>query len=204
MWDGEIFVREMRRKDISAVLEIQHACGLKGWTQGDYLLELDREDSLTLLVCQKVKADRRTISSEDGAERIFGFAHLRLIMSKNPVSNIKQVRTNTKQTACTTKKKTNSYQTAEIYNYAIHPDHQGKGVGQHLFDYILERLKKHKTEEIWLEVRVSNIRAIGFYRKNGFLKTGTRKNYYTNPTEDALILRRDKRIPDGVEKNKPL
>lgn len=198
MVSGETFVREMRRKDISAVLEIQNECGLKGWTQGDYLAELDREDSLTLLVCNGEKTDARWIKSGDRSEQIFGFAHLRLIMSIFSSSNQPQTKKFNKSNATLTKI---LYPTAEMYNFAVHPDQQGRGIGQFLFEHVLERLKIYGTNKIWLEVRASNNRAIGFYRRNGFLKAGTRKNYYTNPTEDALILRREEGNPERLPKN---
>ena len=41
---------------------------------------------------------------------------------------------------------------------------------------------------ITLEVRQSNEAALALYRKYGFEQSGRRKNYYDNPTEDALIL----------------
>ena len=42
-----------------------------------------------------------------------------------------------------------------------------------------------------LEVRESNRAAIGLYHSMGFLSVAVRRNYYAQPTEDALVLRRD-------------
>jgi len=58
-----------------------------------------------------------------------------------------------------------------------------------IYDEILRALKEKNIKEIWLEVRASNVKAIGFYRKNGFEMQFERKNYYQNPTENALILK---------------
>ena len=44
---------------------------------------------------------------------------------------------------------------------------------------------------IQLEVRRSNQTALDFYRENGFVQVGRRKNYYTAPIEDALLLDKD-------------
>ena len=61
------------------------------------------------------------------------------------------------------------------------------GVG----DAIVKALCK-KAEElgefISLEVRTSNTNAISLYEKNGFIKAGVRKNFYSDPREDGLIL----------------
>ena len=45
-----------------------------------------------------------------------------------------------------------------------------------------------ETEQITLEVRLSNIAAIKLYEKHGFRETGRRTNYYSNPNEDGIIM----------------
>ena len=47
------------------------------------------------------------------------------------------------------------------------------------------------AEKIYLEVRSGNQRARAFYLKNGFTELGIRKNYYKNPTEDAILMSLD-------------
>ncbi len=80
-----------------------------------------------------------------------------------------------------------TFETAEICNIAVRKDFQEKGIGQKIFDGILKELKLNQISEIWLEVRCSNNKAVNFYRKNGFSKRSVRKDYYDNPSEDALI-----------------
>lgn len=79
---------------------------------------------------------------------------------------------------------------AEIYNIAVVPSHQGKGLGQTLFTDFLERCCKAEAENIWLEVRESNLTAIAFYRKNRFREVQKRVNFYEHPRENALLMRR--------------
>jgi ribosomal-protein-alanine N-acetyltransferase len=43
-------------------------------------------------------------------------------------------------------------------------------------------------KKIFLEVRVSNLKAINFYEKFGFSKDAIRNNYYTDNSEDALLM----------------
>jgi [ribosomal protein S18]-alanine N-acetyltransferase len=78
---------------------------------------------------------------------------------------------------------------AEIYNIAVIETEQNGGLGQLLFDHFLEVVRQNNGKSIWLEVRESNEKAIGFYRKNGFEKVQTRNHFYENPREHALLMR---------------
>ncbi len=78
---------------------------------------------------------------------------------------------------------------AEIYNIAVIETAQNGGLGQVLFDHFLNVVRQNNGKSIWLEVRESNEKAIGFYRKNGFEKVQTRNHFYENPREHALLMR---------------
>jgi len=78
---------------------------------------------------------------------------------------------------------------AEIYNIAVSPQEQRKGLGQMLFDAFQRECQIREVTTIWLEVRESNLRAIGFYEKNGFERVQTRPSFYDNPREHALLMR---------------
>lgn len=78
----------------------------------------------------------------------------------------------------------------EILKIAVHPDHQGEGIGQLLLDQGIDQALASGCRSCFLEVRVGNERAIAFYRRNGFEPISSRKNYYVNPTEDALVMRK--------------
>lgn len=77
---------------------------------------------------------------------------------------------------------------AQINNVAIHPDYQGQGFGEQAMRYVLERLRENGVHFVSLEVRVSNLPALTLYRKLGFSILGVRKEYYTNPIEDAYVM----------------
>lgn len=104
-------------------------------------------------------------------EKVIGFALIRLLIGNSNDSNI-------------------SFDSSEILNIAVLNSFQKKGAGQMIFDETLLALKEKNIKEIWLEVRASNVKAIGFYQKNGFEMQFERKKYYQNPTENALIFRR--------------
>ena len=78
----------------------------------------------------------------------------------------------------------------EIANLAVDPDARGRGIGSALLDAALEEARRTSTEEVFLEVRHSNLRARQLYESRGFLEVGRRRRYYRQPVEDAVILRR--------------
>jgi len=76
----------------------------------------------------------------------------------------------------------------QINNVAVHPDVRGKGVGEALLRFVIEKVRDKGATFISLEVRMSNAAAQALYRKLGFDVLGVRKNYYTNPDEHALLM----------------
>jgi ribosomal-protein-alanine N-acetyltransferase len=78
---------------------------------------------------------------------------------------------------------------AEVLNICIDPQHQGKGLGSQLLANLLDQLPD-VTEVVYLEVRVTNFRAIHLYQNYGFKEVGQRRDYY--PTEfgreDAILM----------------
>lgn len=79
----------------------------------------------------------------------------------------------------------------DMMNVAVHPDFRRQGVGEALIIQLAEYLKAMGSHCLTLEVRASNAPAIHLYEKLGFCEIGRRKNYYRNPREDALILRKE-------------
>lgn len=77
---------------------------------------------------------------------------------------------------------------AHITNIAVSPDYRRKKVGEALLTTIINDCKNNGIKYITLEVRVSNTPAINLYEKYGFKSLGTRKGYYQNNNEDALIM----------------
>lgn len=80
---------------------------------------------------------------------------------------------------------------SDMMNIAVHPSHRRRGIAQSLLDELISRLMQISSTCLLLEVRASNDSAIKLYEKNGFLQVGLRKNYYKNPKEDALILKKE-------------
>ncbi len=78
-----------------------------------------------------------------------------------------------------------------ITNIAVHPDFRRKGIGRLLLQRLEALANEEHAEFLTLEVRESNAPAIALYSGMGFEAVGIRRQYYTNPTEDALLMTRE-------------
>lgn len=75
-----------------------------------------------------------------------------------------------------------------LTSVAVKEKYRNKGIAKKLMDSFIDEAKNRNIAFINLEVRASNAPAIALYEKYGFEKVGTRKNYYSKPTEDALLM----------------
>lgn len=73
----------------------------------------------------------------------------------------------------------------EVTNLAVKKAYQGQGLANQLMQGLVGR-----SEDIFLEVRVSNLPAQRLYKKFGFINVARRKDYYRAPIEDAIVMRR--------------
>lgn len=80
------------------------------------------------------------------------------------------------------------FEEAHITTLSVHPEARRQGVAQSLLFAIIDDCYKAKIKYITLEVRESNVAAISLYEKNGFKSIGTRKGYYQDNNENALIM----------------
>ena len=83
-----------------------------------------------------------------------------------------------------------------INNLAMRPGLRGRGIGTALIRHVLAEGARLGARRATLEVRASNAGARRLYERLGFYVAGTRRNYYTEPVEDALILWCD---PIGID-----
>ena len=80
------------------------------------------------------------------------------------------------------------FESCEVANLAVKKEFRRKGIAKALLNEAIEGAKSRKREFITLEVRPSNTAALGLYESLGFEKAGMRKDFYSSPVEDALIL----------------
>ena len=76
----------------------------------------------------------------------------------------------------------------QITNIATHPDYRRQGYGKAVVEALIKYAKNNRLESISLEVRESNRAAIELYSSLGFKTEGKRKDFYTKPTESALVM----------------
>jgi ribosomal-protein-alanine N-acetyltransferase len=75
----------------------------------------------------------------------------------------------------------------ELHKVAVATDRQRQGHGARLMEFFISRGRAWGCERAILEVRATNAAAVNLYEKYGFRPLGRRKEYYTNPVEDALV-----------------
>ena len=82
-----------------------------------------------------------------------------------------------------------------IANVAVHPDFRRGGIGKMLLRGLFDFAVRRESGFLSLEVRQSNAAAIALYEREGFRRAGLRRNFYTSPVEDGLIM--TKYLEDG-------
>ena len=80
------------------------------------------------------------------------------------------------------------FEEGELLNIAVCPNYRKRGIAQQLINKMFELFKQKDITRITLEVRESNNNAKNLYLKNGFKPIGIRKNYYTSPLENGIVM----------------
>lgn len=76
---------------------------------------------------------------------------------------------------------------AYITNLAVPKEFRGRGIGRALLGEAISGARERDNDFITLEVRQSNEAAISLYMSFGFVEVGKRRDFYRNPTENALL-----------------
>ena len=76
----------------------------------------------------------------------------------------------------------------EIPSVAVDANHRRCGAARRMMEAVFADATKRGVRKVFLEVRQSNAPALALYEHMGFLRVGVRKNFYSNPTEDACLM----------------
>jgi ribosomal-protein-alanine N-acetyltransferase len=76
----------------------------------------------------------------------------------------------------------------EILTVAVAPAQRRVGVGAALVEAATAEARSQRCERVLLEVRASNTAALALYRSAGFAEDGLRRGYYSDPSEDAVLM----------------
>ena len=90
---------------------------------------------------------------------------------------------------------------AEVLTLAVDPSHRRQGIASNLLHDFTEAARNQHTQQIFLEVIISNQAALALYTAAGFTRTGQRKDYYQTPNgqrASAFVLARDLTQPDPL------
>ena len=77
-----------------------------------------------------------------------------------------------------------------VDNVAVHPDFRRLGIGRALVQALLSEAQNRNLAFLTLEVRPSNLAAVALYQSLGFAQVGRRKGFYSQPSEDGLMMTR--------------
>jgi ribosomal-protein-alanine N-acetyltransferase len=77
-----------------------------------------------------------------------------------------------------------------VNNVAVRSEYHRLGIGSALLETVIFESRRMGAQLAFLEVRASNAPAQALYTRCGFSITGRRRNYYSEPTEDALVMSR--------------
>ncbi len=147
--------------DIESIRTIEKRCGLSKWTADGHRQEINRRNSIYF--------------AARSGEAIIGFLTARI----NHVAKAE----------AQTEAETEAEAELDLLNFGVLDNYRRCGVGSRLWERFLKYAAANSVESIWLEVRASNTVAIEFYQKKGFETVQVRKNFYTSPPENALLMK---------------
>ena len=152
--------------DIQRILEIEQEAISPPWTHGALLSEMYKKDSYFVVAVDESATSAIDIddnaSPTDNKHRspaVVGFAILRRVGDDG-----------------------------ELLQIAVDKAQRRGGVGDLLMIAALEYARENALGSIYLEVRRGNTAAVGLYKKHGFNSMRIRKDYYSDPVEDASVM----------------
>jgi len=163
-----IIVADAAEADLPRILEIEREAISPPWTHGALLSELYSEDSFFAVA----RSERSALSegeiqtyhpvTSQAYYDVMGFVILRRMGNEG-----------------------------ELLQIAVDKAARRGGFADSLMKAALGFAEESKLVSIFLEVRQGNGAAIALYKKHGFKPVRTRKGYYSDPTEDALVMKRE-------------
>ena len=168
-----MILREMLVDDLDQVMEIEEELFSVPWTKEGFLTFLMKENGMFLVVEEK--------------GRILGYCGLLTVLDAGDVTalalaGVWQV-TGSMVSA-------GVLDEGDVTNVAVRRDRQREGIGNFLMESMIRLAEERGITMIHLEVRAGNETAIRLYERQGFVRDGLRKGYYTDPTEDAVLMTR--------------
>lgn len=174
------FIEPMRESDVPRVQEIERQSFTTPWSAATYLRELRSTKECRYLVARSSESRPRQLVVESQQRRGWLAAMLPgLFTTSSPPSPYQVVGYGGVWL---------TVDEGHITTLASAQNVRRRGVGELLLNGLIEAARELGAEVLTLEVRVSNLAAQQLYLKYGFEARGTRRRYYTDNNEDALIM----------------
>ena len=152
--------------DIQRILEIEQEAISPPWTHGALLSEMYKKDAYFVVAVDDSAPSTTDVDDYSSpafdkhrSPAVVGFAILRCVGDDG-----------------------------ELLQIAVDKAHRRGGAGDLLMIAALEYARENAFGSIFLEVRRGNVAAVGLYKKHGFNSMRIRKDYYSDPVEDAVVM----------------
>ncbi|MBI9030722.1 ribosomal protein S18-alanine N-acetyltransferase [bacterium] len=159
--EEDLKLREMTEADIPTIVEIEQELFSLPWTTDIFLEEIASRDQFYQVINGKKLTCKHNYLLELRGEIVGFFLGWAI------------------------------YGEYSLMNIGVTKRYQNLGLGSFLLHQVIEKALELECFDIYLEVRESNISAQKLYRKYGFKEISIRKDYYFEPTENALVMRLD-------------
>lgn len=158
----DVRIRPMRENDLPQIMVIERESYSTPWPESSFRGLLGRSDT-ALFVAEATPGEEGDGGEVDEGARgeIVGYAVCWAVLGQGELGNI-----------------------------AVGPRWRHQGVARRLLERVIEAMRELSVKELFLEVRLSNTVAQHLYRSYDFHEVGLRRGYYSNPTEDALVMRK--------------
>ncbi|MBV9791294.1 MAG: ribosomal protein S18-alanine N-acetyltransferase [Chloroflexi bacterium] len=175
------FIEPMRETDVSRVQEIERQSFTTPWSATTYLRELRSPEYSRYIVARSSRTRPRDEQLPEPEPRRNWLANLLPARFTTPVTPSPYPVVGYGGIWLTVDE-------AHITTIASAPEVRGKGIGELLLNGLIDLGLELGARFMTLEVRVSNEVAQNLYLKYGFEARGTRRRYYTDNNEDALVM----------------
>ncbi len=173
------FIDPMRETDVSRVQEIERQSFSTPWSAATYLRELRAREQCRYIVARASNGPPRLI--DEGEQRRGWLANVLPMFFGTPQTSSPYPVVGYGGVWLTVDE-------GHITTIATAPEVRGRGIGELLLNGLIDAAGALGAQVLTLEVRVSNTIAQNLYLKYGFEAKGTRRRYYTDNNEDALIM----------------
>ena len=182
----EVSLRRLQTGDIDQVIEIEQEAFSPLWITTPFKRELNNQYACYLVACEREEPEEEDSTGTDSKENRSLWS--RVVTGAQRLVPGKDEETNLQTPIAGYVSVWYQGEEAHITEIAVRETRRGNGIGELLLIGSLREAVKYGSKVMTLEARVSNFIAQRLYEKYGFKNVGTRKAYYSDNREDAVIM----------------